>query len=340
MPVPATVGTTVESTRNRVDELRMRVAAVAAAATQSDRQMVSEMIATSVQDHPRGLASGVYSITPGAAAILFIEHNPHNRDWDPAKTVELERRMRIGIWEPNNMSPGFYKDGALADGQHRMAAAALAGITWTTAVVFGMARRAITSVDCGWRRDAASALKMDGVEDAALRQHIVRRAAAYLVNIGVSSAALRSPTEIAAAIQANERLLTRAITIARTVDDHQAGPVLKIENAATFVYLNISAGVDDEEMFQELRQYQTGQAPGGGEGHPYFLAGELIVQSHSTENRQKKYSATKEIGLSIIAFQLKKQNIQVIQKAKLRAMIRDTLPSPGYPTQSTQAAAE
>jgi hypothetical protein len=333
--MPAT--TSDDGTRNRAEELRMRVAAVAAAATQADRQMVSEIAAMAVKDHPRGQASETYRITPGAAALIFVEHNAHNRDWDPVKTVELERRMRAGLWKRNNMSAGFYKDGALADGQHRFAAVALAGITWTTSVVFGMDREAITTVDCGWRRTAASALKMDGVEDPQLRETVVKRAAAYLVSRGVRSAALPSPTETVAAIQANAELLTRAITIAKTVEAQQAGPVLKLPVAATFVYLNLAAGVEDADMFRELRQFQTGQST-STEAEPYYVAADMIAQSHSTESRKNKLSVTKELGLAITVFHMKKQEVHAIQKAKLRAMIRDTLPAPGYPVPPAQAA--
>jgi pyruvate/2-oxoglutarate/acetoin dehydrogenase E1 component len=49
--------------------------------------------------------------------VIFIEHNPHNRDWDPAWSLELARRQRSHIWRKNNEVPGFYRDGKLADAQ-------------------------------------------------------------------------------------------------------------------------------------------------------------------------------------------------------------------------------
>jgi hypothetical protein len=153
----------------RADDVRTRIVAVATSATETDRRTVQEILSRAASGE---YGSKTHDLTPGVAALLFIEHNPHNRDWDPSWTLELARRMTAHLWKKNNEPPGFYKDGALADSQHRLAAAALAAITWTTVIVFGMDREAVMTIDAGRRRDAASALKMDGMHDAKLKQSI------------------------------------------------------------------------------------------------------------------------------------------------------------------------
>ena len=64
------------------------------AATEIDHQLVADLIATASRSTE--LRSNTYLISPGAAALVFLEHNGHNRDWDPIKTTEYARRMSVG----------------------------------------------------------------------------------------------------------------------------------------------------------------------------------------------------------------------------------------------------
>ena len=217
MPTTETLMTTTSpmalARQSRTDEVRTRIAAVAAAAAEADRETVRAILAEAARGH---YGSKTFDITPGVGAILFVDHNPHNRDWDAGWSLELARRMRLGIWRKNNEVPGFYKDGRLENSQHRLAAVALANYTWTTVVVFGIDLSAITTVDAGKRRDAASALKMDGMAGAKLKQAVVKTAASYLVRLGQDNAALRSEVEIAEAIQGSHGTLEVAIEIAES----------------------------------------------------------------------------------------------------------------------------
>jgi hypothetical protein len=35
----------------------------------------------------------IIRLTPAVCAMIFLDHNPHNRDWKPAKTIEYGRIM-------------------------------------------------------------------------------------------------------------------------------------------------------------------------------------------------------------------------------------------------------
>jgi hypothetical protein len=322
----------------RTDELRTQIAAVAVAATDTDRRIVQEILQRAATGE---YGSKTYDLTPGIGALLFIEHNPHNRDWDPAWTLELSRRQTAGFWRKNNEPPGFYKDGALADAQHRLAAVAHSGVTWTTVVVFGMDREAIITIDAGRRRDAASALKMDGMQEARLKQTIAKNAAAYLVKQGDRDAALRSEMEIAKSIHTHHDVLETAIGIAQTSMTNLVNPVLKLPIAATTAYLMLSASPvwQTQRVREKLALFQTGQAE-GGESEPFFTAGKLIEQAHEKPTVATRLSTSKEIGVVLHAMRLSEQGVRAVRKNAFLSAVKQSLPTPGYPDVAQQAAAE
>jgi len=323
----ATTEPRVPARQARADEVRTRIAAVAAAATDTDRRTVQEILQRAGSGE---YGSKTYDITPGSAALLFIEHNPHNRDWDPSWTLELARRQSAGLWKRNNEPPGFYKDGALADAQHRFAAVALSGITWTTVIVFGMDRESVMTIDAGRRRDAASALKMDGMQEAKLKQTIAKNAAAYLVKLGDETAALKSEMEIAKAIHTHHGVLETAINIAETSVANLVNPVLKTPVAATTAYLMLSASPpwSEQRVREKLALFQTGQAE-GGESEPFFVVGKIIEAAH--ERSQPKLSNSREIGCVIHAMRLSEQGVRAVRRNAVLNAVKDSLPKTGYP---------
>jgi hypothetical protein len=322
--------------QNRSDEVRAKIAAVAAAATDPDRKIVSDILnRASKGDY----GSEIFNITPAAAALLFLEHNPHNRDWDPAWSLELSRRQRMRIWRKNNEVPGFYRDGNLADGQHRFAGIALSGITWTTVVVFGMDRDSITTVDAGRRRDAASALKMDGMQEAKLKQSIIKTGASYLLRTGQDSAALRSEVEIADAIHSNNGVLEAAIEIAQISEQNLVNPVLKQSSAATVAYLMLTHGWPAQRVREKMALFQTGQST-SGESEPFFVAGEIIGKAKEKKDTKDRLSTIKEVGLVLHAMRLSTQGVRAIGKQKLMLGIKKELPKADYPGEITAEAAE
>jgi hypothetical protein len=99
------------------DELRVRIMEVAVKATAEDRKQITNLIARA-KDGTYG--TELISFTPAMAAIIFLENNPHNRDWSAQWTLEVTRRMKAGQWRKNNALPGFYTTGQLEDAQHRI----------------------------------------------------------------------------------------------------------------------------------------------------------------------------------------------------------------------------
>ena len=103
----------LENVKSKIsDETRTQIVAIAATTTSEERKKVADLIAKTKDP---GYGASIVEFTPAMAATVIVEHNPHNRDWNPAWTLELARRMRSGIWQQNNQTPGFYTTGQLAE---------------------------------------------------------------------------------------------------------------------------------------------------------------------------------------------------------------------------------
>src|SRR5262249_30985786 len=113
--------------------------------------------------------------------ILWLRHNPHNRDVSPGWVRELARQMKIPhAWVWNNEAMGFYTTGNLSDCAHRAAAGAISGFILTIPVVFGIDQSAITSIDVGRKRHAWEASKLGGMQLPKLKENVLRTGFSYL----------------------------------------------------------------------------------------------------------------------------------------------------------------
>ena len=112
------------------------------------------------------------TITPKQAEHL-LTFNTHNRRLKDNVVQRYAAAMRRGEWQLNGETikfngKGEFKNGtitgtsSLVDGQHRLAAIALADVPVETAVATGVSMSAQETVDIGTRRTVADALKLRG----------------------------------------------------------------------------------------------------------------------------------------------------------------------------------
>lgn len=320
------------------DEVRAKIIAAAEKATAEEKAQVADIVA---QAKKGKFATAVYLIRPAVAAILFLEHNPHNRDWradGPRSCLEYARRMETGQWRRNNATIGFYVDGQLEDGQHRLSGAAVGGYTMEVAVIFGIERDAIVTVDDGLNRHAADAAKLDGIENAKAKQTIVKLHAAYLAKAGDKSAALRSEAETAASIKANNELLDEAIEIGNGSLKNVVDPVLKAASAQTLAYLMLRGAWPAQRVREKLALFQTGVSS-DGEKTPYFVAAEVIKGARKKSEARDRLSTIKELGVTMHVMIAAEKNIKAIGAGSLKAAVKKEVPSPVYPEDELKQAA-
>lgn len=101
------------------------------------------------------------TITPEIAAE-WLHQNSHNRSLKPSVIERYAGAMRRGEWNVNGDAIRFAQDGALLDGQHRLAAIYRSGTTLVQLVVRGLESDAQETMDVGVRRSLKDMLKLRG----------------------------------------------------------------------------------------------------------------------------------------------------------------------------------
>ncbi len=321
------------STEPKVEiTVRTRIAGVASTATADDRAMVSARVDAARRSAPTDPTLMATALSAAACAVLFLEHNPHNRDFRPVYALELEHAIRAGQWKFNNATIGFYQNGDVADGQHRLAAFALANATFAALIVCGIEREAIVTTDTGARRTAGDAGQLEGIADAKTKQRMVRNAATYLKKAGKKDAELKNPTEVLAKMRAHEDKLTEAILMGRAASDRAklVTPVLEQDQCETVAYLLLASGWPNQEVRNHLAAFQLGMSK-DGERTPYFVAAELIAESRRLRRRTERLKKAQELGVVVLALQLTVQGVTAIQRKRLQDGVKKALPAPNFP---------
>jgi hypothetical protein len=122
----------------------------------------------------RGPQYKVVDVTP-ALAEKWIGQNTHNRKVRENAILGYARDMEAGNWAENGESIKFAADGTLLDGQHRLHAIALSGVTIRLLVVTGLKNAAQETMDDGRKRTVADALTLRKEPNAVQLASITRR---------------------------------------------------------------------------------------------------------------------------------------------------------------------
>ncbi len=331
----ATSQTATAMTATLSEQLRERIVAVSNRASEADRRSLASLIAEAKKGE---FSVAIHAITPQMAALIFLHHNPHNRDWSPIWSEELARRQTGGQWRKNNATLGFYSDGVLADGQNRCASAALSSYTLTLGIVFGLDRDAITTIDNSRQRHASDAAKLAGIKDSKRKEALVRTVASYIARAGDKTSKLRSEFEIAQAIEADNVLLEDAIEIGVTSHENVVTPQLKDAQAQSVAYLMLKGGWPVQRIREKLALFQSGVSK-DGENAPFFVAGEVLAKAREGKAKRDKLSSIKELGVVMYAMVQTEKGVNAVQKQKFKDAVKKDLPSPIYPGDSFAEAA-
>lgn len=120
------------------------------------------------------LQAQVVDVTP-ALAEKWLAQNTHNRTIRERAVLAYARDMEAGNWAENGEAIKFAADGTLLDGQHRLTAVVLAGVTVRMLVVTGLANATQETMDAGSKRRTADAFGLRGETNATTLSSITRR---------------------------------------------------------------------------------------------------------------------------------------------------------------------
>jgi hypothetical protein len=119
------------------------------------------------------MRSKVVSITPKRAAE-YLERNTANRPVSQRLVREFAAVMGRGEWRVTHQGIAFDTNGALVDGQHRLAAVVEADVPVEMTVFTEVPEGAFDVLDTGKRRNAADALAIEGEKSAVMLAAMVR----------------------------------------------------------------------------------------------------------------------------------------------------------------------
>ncbi|MGA5869305.1 hypothetical protein [Streptomyces cinereoruber] len=115
------------------------------------------------------------TVTPELAE-KWLGQNTHNRNLREKAVLAYARDMEAGNWAENGESIKFAKDGTLLDGQHRLHAVALSGVSVRMLIVTGLDGQSQETMDDGRKRTLADALNLRGETNAVILGALLRRA--------------------------------------------------------------------------------------------------------------------------------------------------------------------
>lgn len=123
---------------------------------------------------PTGPRYEVVDVTP-ALAEKWLKQNTHNRNLREVAVYAYARDMEAGKWTENGEAVKFAANGTLLDGQHRLQAVTLAGVTVRMLVVTGLDNSTQETMDDGRKRTLADALSLRGETNSVALGAVLRR---------------------------------------------------------------------------------------------------------------------------------------------------------------------
>ncbi|HEY2242599.1 MAG TPA: hypothetical protein VGH47_00060 [Xanthobacteraceae bacterium] len=329
----ATAAATAEK-KTREQAVLEKLTAVYSSATPEDRALVAGLVERAKR---KVRESAVVRLTPGAAAILFFDHNKQNRTWRYAVTEEYADIIVRDEWEFTNQGIGFLDDGDLGDGQHRVSGAALAGKTVEVGVTFGLTRGSIISIDTGHRRQASDFLDIGHLADSAVnkrKQSMVKQAFSTLKRIALDDEAARpyvlrpGNRDLYNAIKANDVLLNEAIAIGDDSVHGRSATTFKANEAAALAFLFLLKGWPKAKVIADLDVFQSGEDREGGNS-PLFVAADQLQKD---AQKREGATTTARFAAAIKAFVLHEQGVKAVRVSDIRnAMKAKTEVNAAYP---------
>ena len=177
-----------------------------------------------------------FVISPGTAALIYRDFNGQNRNMSIPKARDYQAAMKRGEWKKTHQGYAFDSAGYIVDGQHRLAAQALAKATLTMVAYRKADRGIIDAIDQAKPRKAFEALHIAGIEHAAEKERIARAAMEYIGRVDKDQI---KPTviQVERYVTTNDDFLKMAMDRGRQSTINIAEPCMSITQASLIAYL-------------------------------------------------------------------------------------------------------
>ena len=265
-------------------------------------QALNEVNDPMVREFAEKLSDGVpfiYEISPELADHIRTCCGGRNRHLSFPHVNRLSLAMKNGEWMYNNASIGFFADGKLSDGQHRLAACIEADNPFKTLVVPGMDVEAILTVDQQNKsRTPADYLEMVGFNDAKRKSFIATNFMKFRTS-GNFNGSTPSNTAIEKFVNNNDKLLEKYLLEAETVMEEATNKAYNVNSAALWLFVaDKDAPHYKAEARQVLMEIITGSAD---KDNSPGLAASRVLTAMAERKKAETINMNKRIGTTVKA---------------------------------------
>jgi hypothetical protein len=311
------------------DTIMARAVEVAATATEADRQEIAGLLERA-KAHAGNPVTDMVEWRPAMGAIMTTQFHPSNREWDPSWSSQLARMMIEGEWKPTSQGYALYDDGSgLGDGRHRLLAQAYCGVTLTMPTYLGLSRNSIGALDCGKKRTIGDAAALMGIVNAKAKAILLQTVWSYERKAGITVEVQEANiSAAAAAIQAADRLLTRAIELGQVAYGEVTDPVLSEVLGGRVCALLMRGGWPEGRIIENLDKIQSEDFE--NDKSPLAVARRIIEERRAPKD---VISGNAEVAVVIKGMEFAEHRATITRKGEGEILnAAKHFPSPGYPT--------
>jgi len=216
-------------------------------------------------------------ITPDQAMEWLEQTNTNNRKMSQKHVDRLARDMTDGKWVLTHSGIAFGPDGTLLDGQHRLWAICMSGISVEMFVWRDVEPQSMMAIDSGKSRSLADILNIAG-ENGDVSKNDLATLRAMLG--GFSNPPILSPSEASEAMRRHHDAIAFAVANLPTVTSARGVNTAITRAVVARAYYSV-----DRAMLKDFcRKLTTGIVTSGDEGIV------VLLRQHLQENRGGSYS--------------------------------------------------
>jgi hypothetical protein len=304
------------------------------AATREEKAEVKRLRDEAIRHFGNPIVERV-TMTPGMAALLFLDFNDYNRAWDAQWSHGFGQIMTAGGWRLTSQGMGIYgEDGNLGDGQHRLAAIAATGVTLDVMMTLGVSKADVATIDSGKKRTPPDAAELRGVVNAKQKWVVLSGVLGYEHKVGIPRSINDKDVESCAReIERLSDVLDRVLELGEISRGDAVQELLDFKMAAKAIFLMIRHGWPEERALARIQEVQEEDYP--NDDAPLLAARELIIEHKPDKDdigQQKavavvlKGALMEEAGVTMAGSPATKK----LRLAELRAATKKP-PNPTYP---------
>jgi len=282
----------LDGTSKKMVEMKRKLQQIAAQATNEDHAIVAEFLRC-------GAGSRRLRITPSAAAIIVLYHNPKNRHVSVTKIEFLCGVIDDGDWRGTHHQGGAATpEGTLGDGQHRLISCALSGQAIEMLVTSDVPFDDIMDVvDQMLPRLPGQALRMRGWERGEEAAPLADKLAQYVHQREHGIKPRLSGLKIQRFSRENQEVLDQAIEIGEKSRENVTKPCLTKAEASLVAAICMFDGWDYTQTAGFIALVQQGIAP--YEKCPILVLDKKLSKSNEASNSKEILPTLTRIALTI-----------------------------------------